>query len=258
MADKRLVPPGIRDERSIAMEALAARLQQIDLTPLLVLLIDQVNASALPHLAEQFGVTGFDGWLMTTNDDERRALIKKAFQLHRYKGTPWAVKEVIKACGYPDVSVGEHYPTRYYDGTWNYDHTDFFGSVEGQWALFRVIVELGEDKPLSAATRELLKGGVNAYKNARSWLQHLGFGAKLADVVTPTEAIVTHVRPRYDEITLDPIRYNGVVTYDGSQTYAIPADVLSFTVNWNLRYGGVRQYDGAVTYLGVGAYPEAM
>lgn len=64
--DKLLLPPPLaRDERfSILANIAAERFAQIDLTTLLVYLVDLVDASALPSLAEQFHVQGLEGWLL--------------------------------------------------------------------------------------------------------------------------------------------------------------------------------------------------
>lgn len=55
-----------------------------------------VDASALPALAEQFHVQGLEGWLFTTDEREKRELIKQAIELHKYKGTIWAVRRVLE------------------------------------------------------------------------------------------------------------------------------------------------------------------
>lgn len=96
MADKRLIPNGIHDISTEAFNELIDRLGTLDLTPLLVYIIDDVDASALPHLAEQFHVAGLEGWELAETEEEKRTLIKKAIELHRYKGTLWAVKHVFK------------------------------------------------------------------------------------------------------------------------------------------------------------------
>ncbi|MGO1073239.1 phage tail protein I [Lysobacter sp. CA199] len=100
MADAALLPPPLaQDERSQAIALLASRLQGIDLTPVLVYLIDTVNASALPVLGEQFHVMGFEGWLFADTDLARRRLLKRAIELHRYKGTRWALNQVLVTLG---------------------------------------------------------------------------------------------------------------------------------------------------------------
>ena len=96
MADALLLPPPLAgDERFQALGQLAARISDMDLSPLLVYLVDTVNASALPNLAEQLHILG-EGWQFARDDDERRRLLKRAIELHRYKGTRWAIQQVLE------------------------------------------------------------------------------------------------------------------------------------------------------------------
>ncbi|MEC5207377.1 phage tail P2-like protein [Vogesella perlucida] len=83
------------DPRFGPLATLTERLGQLDLSTLLVYLVDLVGADLLPVLAEQMHVMGDEGWLLANTDDQRRTLIKRAVELHRYKGTVWAVKEVF-------------------------------------------------------------------------------------------------------------------------------------------------------------------
>ncbi|MDK9603502.1 phage tail protein I [Lelliottia wanjuensis] len=92
-----LQPPLASDERFTRLANLAAeRFAQLDLTVLLVDLVDLVHASALPSLAEQFHVQGLEGWLFAQDERQKRKLIKQAIELHRYRGTPWAVRQVLR------------------------------------------------------------------------------------------------------------------------------------------------------------------
>ncbi|MGQ0710354.1 MAG: phage tail protein I, partial [Rhodoferax sp.] len=102
-----LTPPVIAtDPKLKALAALSERLSVLDPTPVLVNLVDAVNADVLPWLAEQMHVMGDEGWLLANTDEQRRALIKRAIDLHRYKGTTWAVKEVFGVLGV-DVELEE-------------------------------------------------------------------------------------------------------------------------------------------------------
>lgn len=92
-----LQPPLASDERFTRLANLAAeRFAQLDLTVLLIDLVDLVDASALPSLAEQFHVQGLEGWLFAQDERQKRKLIKQAIELHRYRGTPWAVRQVLR------------------------------------------------------------------------------------------------------------------------------------------------------------------
>ena len=55
-----------------------------------------MDSSALPHLAEQFHVLGNEGWLFANTEQEKRALIKNAIELHRYKGTKYSLEKVLE------------------------------------------------------------------------------------------------------------------------------------------------------------------
>lgn len=78
-------------------KAIALYLQTIPLGEILVYMIDEVDARALPILAEQFDVLGYKGMRLALTEADKRALIKKAIELHRYKGSVWAVREAMKA-----------------------------------------------------------------------------------------------------------------------------------------------------------------
>src|SRR5574344_3012842 len=72
------------------------RFAGLDLNCLLVTIIDNVPVDALPHLAEQYHITGNEGWLQALGETEKRALIKSAIRMHRYKGTKYAIEEIFK------------------------------------------------------------------------------------------------------------------------------------------------------------------
>lgn len=230
MADEeRLIPAGIRDDRSLAFAGLAARLGALPTEQLLIYLIDLVNVTALPHLGEQFSVLGYNGWLLTSTDDERRALIKKAFELHRYKGTPWAIKQAIRACGFPDVTITTRPPKRYRDGSIIRDRSEFHGTPVGQWALFRVYIDLAESKGIVGGVGDLVRGSINAYKPARSWLQHFGFRNTNLDDLTVTEQLALTVNHAPIDTLLD----------------AEAGDPLAATIRYRTRHNGLRTHNGA-------------
>lgn len=94
-----LVPPLAVDDRSRAIDALAARMTGLDLTPILVYLIDLVPADALPYLAEQFNVVG-PLWAYLPDEAAKRRAIKESVAWHRAKGTPWSVETALSWAGH--------------------------------------------------------------------------------------------------------------------------------------------------------------
>lgn len=108
MADQQLPPALAGDERFVWLnELLSENMQRLDLNPMLVYLVDLVPPSLLPILAEQFSMLEEATWPVARSDDDRRALIKTAIMLHRYKGTPWAVKQALATIGYPVLELIE-------------------------------------------------------------------------------------------------------------------------------------------------------
>ncbi|KFK91947.1 MULTISPECIES: phage tail protein, partial [unclassified Serratia (in: enterobacteria)] len=79
MAELIPVPPIDSDISLKALAGLAQRLSDINLTPLLVYLVDLVDSSTLPWLAEQLSLVG-DGWELAESDEVRRTLIKGAIE----------------------------------------------------------------------------------------------------------------------------------------------------------------------------------
>ena len=151
MADNRLIP--IKDESSLAFNELFDRLGTLDLTVLLIYLVDNVNASALPHLAEQFHVTGNEGWLLTGSKLEQRQLIKESIKIHRIKGTKAAVKNVLKALNL-EGKIQEWF------------------EYSGEPYHFRIFVVL-KDRAYDSGTFDLLKKMIDEYKNVRSVLEEI-------------------------------------------------------------------------------------
>ncbi|HOI51118.1 MAG TPA: phage tail protein I [Azonexus sp.] len=87
------------DPRFGPLAKLAVDAHHADLSKLLIYLIDLVDEQAIPHLAEQFHVVGEEGWLLATTDQARRELIKRSIEVHRHKGTPWAIERLLESVG---------------------------------------------------------------------------------------------------------------------------------------------------------------
>lgn len=141
------------------VNAAEAHFGDIDLSQALVYIIDNAPAEVLPYLADQFDVLGYKGWLFADTDAKKRALLKKAIILHRRKGTPWAIREALKAIGYVDAEIIEGVGLTY-DGTANFDGTQDYGGGS-DWANFivRLYIDdsLGDDETIATNV-------INAYK----------------------------------------------------------------------------------------------
>ncbi len=89
-----ILPPSIRDERSLALAGLVDRLDLVDMTKLLVWRFAETEATALPHLA-----AGFDTPLMARRPlttAELRGRVASSTELHRLYGTPAGLRALAR------------------------------------------------------------------------------------------------------------------------------------------------------------------
>lgn len=130
-----LLVPALRGDLNMrAIETLGARPSALDISTVVLYDFDTVNASALPHLAEQFNVLGDAGWDIADTDAKRRALLKEAVALHRIKGTPHAVKRSLQLLGV-NATLIEWWQT----------------SPKGDPHTFRIHAEVTDQQPSSSA-----------------------------------------------------------------------------------------------------------
>lgn len=125
--------------------------KNIDLECILISIIDNVPSDALPHLAEQYHVTGNEGWIQSKNDTDKRSLIKNAIKMHRHKGTKYSIERVFQTLSL-DGEVIEWFE---YGGNPYY---------------FKVAVDIF-NQIISQDTEQNLRDLINEYKNERSWLE---------------------------------------------------------------------------------------
>ncbi|MDH2927365.1 phage tail protein I [Lonepinella koalarum] len=125
--------------KNTALAELGKGFSQLDLTLILSNLVDVVPARMLPLLAEKWSVTGYDGWLLAESDSAKRQLIKNAVQLHRYKGTPWSIREIIRQLGFGDVVILEGLFDKRHDNSIKRDG-NFYHGDRSKWACYRVIL----------------------------------------------------------------------------------------------------------------------
>jgi P2-related tail formation protein len=151
------------------------RWSDFDLSPLLVYMIDGVKPEALPYLAEQFDVTGNKGTRFAVTEPEKRALVKKAIELHRFKGTAWAIKEALKLIGVTDCRFIQYAGDFLYDGTYTHDGSQNYGDYN--WAKFSVKIEAATFPTITTQIFNDIVALVNIYKpKSRILVSVIGFG----------------------------------------------------------------------------------
>lgn len=186
------------------------RLDALQLDKLLIYLINSVDAKALYYLAEQFDLLGYKGWKLADTDAKKRALIKNAIELHRYKGTIYAIRKALAALGYPNVTITEHIT---------------------HWATFKLDLNIGNNTLTPSAIADI-EAVVNEYKNVRSHFWGIQFQVVFGDTITVTD----DSDEGYADLDTDSIfvggdfRYDGTYYYDGTKNYSSDTDVLTLQI----------------------------
>lgn len=158
-------------------ELVAARWDDWDLSPFMVYLVDICAPDALPYLAEQFDIDGVRGIAMAGDEVQQRDLIKQSIALHKYMGTPWAIREACRAIGFPVILLAEGVTAPGEE------------PKTEDWAQFRVLIEADMSREITIEEARKLRLFVESYKNERSHLIELGFYQSLNDILfRPDEA----------------------------------------------------------------------
>ncbi|WP_022850649.1 phage tail protein I [Limisalsivibrio acetivorans] len=111
--------------------------------------IDSLSEEVLDYLAWQFNLSGPEGWSLALDVEPKRRLIKEAIELHRHKGTPYAVRRVLEILGL-EGRIEEWF---------DYD---------GEPYTFRVHIDVS-DRPYTEELDAKLDELITALKNVRSW-----------------------------------------------------------------------------------------
>jgi phage tail P2-like protein len=203
---KRLLPPSLaKDETLNAIaESLDTQLQKVWEELINVVIyprIDEIdNEELLDLLGWQFHI---EGWELAKTVEEKRKLIKSAIELHRYKGTPYAIKKVLEALGLQ----GEVKEWFEYGGE-SYYFKVFVSSIPSE-ELWQKLIAL-----------------IHQYKNERSWLDAVGIHNEIKNSIYVASAlkqgkhyrIGLYIDPKAENIS---IYHSGVVRTSRQTTVGV-------------------------------------
>ena len=149
--------------------------ENIDLTTMMVYLVDTVSSDVLPFLAIQFDVDGFKGYDQCTTDEQRRELIKNAILLHKEVGTVSSIRKACSLIGLEPKSIEENVP--------------LYAGGRNIWCAFRIRLSVEDLGRLSSTSLTSLKSFIDYYKNARSVLTEIFFELDFDDNVILSESL---------------------------------------------------------------------
>lgn len=161
-----------RDQRARALAQLGLRLEYLNTPQLMPRLIELVAPEHLSLLAESRSILGSDGYWLAESDSTRRRLIKGAYELHRYKGTPWAIREIVRRLGFGEVQIIEGMGNKRHDGEISRSGEYAHGHSD-RWAHYRIIMNQAITNDQAALLRQTLA----AFAPARCILAALDYSA---------------------------------------------------------------------------------
>lgn len=196
--------------------------------------------AALPWLAWALHISDGEGWRLAKNSEQKRELLDKAVILHRKKGTPWSIKEALKANGFNGIDIQERLPQNRYDGALNHAGAEYYNAYG--WAQFRVTADVGDSQTISAENTLRIVETIHQWKPARSHLVDVQYQVSVDDRVSSNESITTAAQLAQEEAHLWGSRL-----YDGS---------LAFNQGTLHTYAGALTYSSSALHNGYSAAGE--
>ncbi|POY46208.1 phage tail protein [Avibacterium paragallinarum] len=173
-------------EKYTALADLGNKLNLTEKRQIMTSLVELLDDKWIELLAEKWSVTGYDGLFVAENNESKRQLVRNAVKLHRYKGTPWAIRDVLRQLGFGEIEIDEGLKAR------NYESHQGVAAIpqDERWAAYAIRLNQPITNEQSAEIRKILL----SFAPARCVLAVLDYKAA-------------------------PIRYNNKATYNGAYNH---------------------------------------
>jgi phage tail P2-like protein len=160
-----LPPNSTSTER--ALEAATRRVADLPVPVDLLWRPEDCPAPVLPWLAWALSV---DDWQADWAEDRKRAAIAASVEIHRRKGTVWAIRRVLQVAGLGDATLIERDSDKLHDGTLTHDGTATYG-LPDHWAEYKVILT----RPITNAQGDRARAVLDAVAPVRCHLKALDY-----------------------------------------------------------------------------------
>ena len=156
-------------DKFVALCELSKRLDLTEKRQIMTTLVELLPDDVMPLLAEKWSMTGYDGMFAAVTGQSKSVLISNAVQLHRYKGTPYSIREVLRKLGYGEVEIDEGLVLR------DYRSNQFVAAIppNEKWAYYGIKLS----KPITLDQAEEIKKVLRSYAPARCMLGILDYKA---------------------------------------------------------------------------------
>lgn len=168
MSDARLLPPNRTPLESAIAGVSALALDTSGLRHLWS--ARHCLPAALPWLSWALTV---EGWSDARSDEARRAVILDSINIHRHKGTRWAIRALIRAVGFGEVTIIERIGGRKHNGEIRRDGEFPHASLARTWATYKIVLQ----RPITNVQAERLRKLLPTVAPARCHLVGLRYAA---------------------------------------------------------------------------------
>lgn len=107
----------------------------------------------LPWLSWTLSV---EAWHDARSEEARRALILNSIEIHKHKGTPWALRLLIRTLGFGEVDIIERVGGRTHNGTIRRNGVFPHAPLKTTWATYMVVFQRPITNAQAARLRKLL------------------------------------------------------------------------------------------------------
>lgn len=206
MEDLPIIAGALKNSPHLALFDIVAKksFNGIEIENLLVFNFDTVDARLLDTLASDFGLLGYNGWILAETEQQKRDLLKNVIGRKKVYGTPQSIRDALYRLGFHDISFKE-----------GWDFTSSDPVPESPWAFFRVIYQLPAEESLTSDIANKAIGLINNLKPARSRLQDFSMSVPQNEKIGLVGEVRLKIIDAITEEVLEDTTQNNLLTFGG-------------------------------------------
>ncbi|MBK5073217.1 phage tail protein [Budviciaceae bacterium CWB-B4] len=173
-----LLPDSVKNDPKFQAAGLALDAEFIEIDKATINLkfwshIDDLEEPLLSTLGWQLSLIHEYAWKLAESLTAKRELIKNGIELHKFKGTPWSIRELVRCLGFGEIEIIEGLMILKRDGSSHRNGQRYHGGHDTNWARYRIIFK----QPITNDQAILLRKAIEEYAPARSELVSFDYQA---------------------------------------------------------------------------------